>query len=553
MLLDPFGIGATFLKLQQSWLNHPDELKAEQQKLALDMWLLQLNALSIMTGATPAPAVTVVEGDERFVDPAWRENPAYSLMVQHYLAQTRWLERVIYDTPGASRNERRKGAFWIRQWFNALAPSNFLLTNPVASKKAWQTRGASLLGGVEHLFADLQAQDVQMVDSKPFVVGKNLATAPGSVVFRNELIEVIQYHPLREQVHAVPVLIVPPWINKFYILDLTPQKSMVRHLLQEGLSVFIVSWKNPGTGMADTTFETYMQQGVLAAIEATRAVCRVPQVHAAGYCIGGTALAATMAWLNHKYPDPAQMPVAHWTLLASLVDFSRPGEIETFINPESMAVVEKLMAKQGYLDKKQIAWSFRMLRPNSLIWHYVVHKYLYGETPPAFDVLHWNSDATRLPRAMHSFCLHQFYEENKLRAKDALVLAGHPIDMARVKQPLYAVGAVDDHIVPWRGSFKTVGLVGGPVRYALSTSGHILGIVNPPSPKSKREYWAGDADRAAEAKSWRASQIKHGGSWWDDWSTWLHERGGALQPPPAIGAQDYPVLCAAPGSYVLES
>jgi polyhydroxyalkanoate synthase len=279
----------------------------------------------------------------------------------------------------------------------------------------------------------------------------------------------------------------------------------------------------------------------------------VPQVHAVGYCIGGTALAALMAWLNRKHEDAAQVPVAHWTLLASLVDFSQPGEIETFINPESFAMIDTLMDKQGYLDKSQISWSFRMLRPNSLIWHYVVHKYLYGETPPAFDVLFWNSDSTRLPRAMHRFCLRNFYRDNKLPQKDALVLDDYPIDFSRVTQPLYAVGAVDDHITPWRSTFKTLGLVRGPVRYALSTSGHILGIVNPPSERSKREHWVGDAGGATDGKAWRADQTKQAGSWWGDWSEWLHARCGPLQVPPKVGSAAYPGLCAAPGTYVHET
>ncbi len=553
MNFDPFGIGTTFLKLQQSWLSHPAELKAEQRKLALDMWLLNLNALLTMAGGNPPPAVAVADEDERFADPAWLRNPFHCLLVQHYLLQTRWLERVVYDTPGASKEESRKGAFWVRQWFNALAPSNFLFSNPAAMQKAWQSHGATLFKGVENMLADLKANDLQMVDKRPFAVGKNLAPTPGTVVFRNELIEVIQYHPLAEKVHAVPILLVPPWINKFYVLDLNREKSLVRHLLSQGFSVFIVSWKNPTAAMADTGFETYLQKGVLAAIDVARAVCQAPQVHAVGYCIGGTALATLMAWLNRKYEDAAQVPVAHWTLLASLVDFSRPGEIDTFINPESFAMIDTLMDKQGYLDKSQISWSFRMLRPNSLIWHYVVHKYLYGETPPPFDVLFWNSDSTRLPRAMHRFCLRNFYRENKLPLKDALVLNSYPIDFSRVTQPLYAVGAAEDHITPWRGTFKTAGLVRGPVRYVLSTSGHILGIVNPPSQRSKREYWVGNASGATEGKSWRAAQTKMAGSWWGDWDQWLHERCGPLQTPPAIGSTAYPALCAAPGTYVHET
>ncbi len=429
MQLDPFGIGNTFLKIQQAWLQHPQQQLQAQQELAASLWMLNLQALSALTGGSNTPAETVAHGDERFQDPEWQACLGNSLMVQHYLAYTRWLERTIYDTPGMDSKDRHAGAFWTRQWFNALAPSNFFLTNPVAIHKAMETRGASLAKGIEHFLADLKAGDVQMLGNEAaFTLGHNLATTPGSVVFRNDLFELIQYHPTGKKVHAMPVVMMPPWINKFYIMDLNEKKSMVRHLVKEGFTVFMMSWKNPGADMADNTFEKYLLKGMLRAIDAAREITGAPQVHAVGYCIGGTALTALMALLNRKF-KPEEMPVAHWTLLASLADFSRPGDIEAFINENSLATIDELMQKQGYLDKQQLSSAFRMLRPNSLIWHYVVHKYLYGETPPSLDVLYWNADSTRLPRAMHTFCLRQLYVENKLAKKDAIVLGGHKIDL----------------------------------------------------------------------------------------------------------------------------
>jgi polyhydroxyalkanoate synthase len=328
---------------------------------------------------------------------------------------------------------------------------------------------------------------------------------------------------------------------------------MVRHLVADGFTVFMISWKNPSADMADNTFEKYLLKGMLKAIDVARDISKSKQVHAVGYCIGGTGLTALMALLNKKFPDPTEVPVAHWTLLSSLADFSRPGEIEAFINENSLATIEQIMEKQGYLDKKQLSSAFRMLRPNSLIWHYVVHKYLYGETPPSLDVLFWNADSTRLPRAMHTFCLRQLYVENNLIKKDAIVLDGHGIDLGAIKQPLYSVGTTEDHITPWRGTFRTVAKVGGPARYVLSTSGHILGIINPPSPTSKREFWAGDATGEISSKTWEASQTKQSGSWWGDWTTWLHAGCGAMKAPPAIDQAEYPVLCAAPGAYVMEN
>jgi polyhydroxyalkanoate synthase len=550
MLFDPFGAGATFLRLQQAWLIHPQEWHAVQQESIADAWILNLDTLMRMAGGHPYPCARVAHGDERFEDQEWHRNAFYCLLLQYYLTYTRLLERVLYDTPGASRKDQRAAAFWARQWFNTLAPSNFFVTNPVAIRKAWNSAGGSVMRGFENLVEDLMAGDLQMVDDTAFKIGENVANTPGQIVFRNAIMEVIQYRPLRDRVHATPVVLVPPWINKYYILDLNQKKSMARHLLNEGFSVFAISWKNPGPELAGSTFEQYLLDGVLAAIEAARTVCSAPQVHAVGYCIGGTALATLMAALNRK--NAAEMPVAHWTLLASPADFSRPGEIEAFINEESLTTLDTLMAQRGYLDKSQIGWSFRLLRPNSLVWHYFVHKYLYGEGPPAFDVLAWNADGTRLPRALHNFCLREFYMDNKLAQKDRLAINGEPIDLGLVRQPLYAVGASEDHIVPWRGAFKTASLVRGPVRFALSTSGHILGVINPPGNNSRRSYWVGDVTGSIDGKAWRAGLAKQSGSWWSDWIPWLHERCGPRQLPPPLGHPQYPPLGDAPGTYVHE-
>ncbi len=321
------------------------------------------------------------------------------MMVQSYLLYTRWLEQTVYDTPGVTKKERRTASFWVRQWFDVISPNNFLLTNPVALKKLIESGGNSLVKGIENWGDDLKAGDLQMVDKATFEVGKNLATTPGAVVFRNELLELIQYAPTRDQVHALPIVIIAPWINKFYILDLTPEKSLVRYLLDQGFTVFVTSWKNPTAELSDVTFDDYMLKGALAAIETACSITKAPQVHAVGYCIGGTALAALMAWLNKEYGNHREkIPVAHWTLLASLVDFSRPGEIEAFINEDALSAIEDIMSMKGYLDGRELASAFRMLRPKSLIWHYFVHRYLYGEILRTFDVLFWNVDHTRMPQ-----------------------------------------------------------------------------------------------------------------------------------------------------------
>lgn len=558
MNLDPLGIQANAWKIGTAWLSHPRQALTAQQNLAFELGMLGLNAavnaVGMLTGKNGAPgaSIKVAEGDQRFADPAWHTVPAYSQLMQQYLTYTRWLEHAVYHTPGVSRKECRSAAFWTRQWFNALAPSNFFLTNPVAVRGAVASGGASLARGAAKLWADIQAGDLQMTDTAGLTPGRELATTPGAVVFRNELMELIQYRPTTAQVRAVPLVLIPPWINKYYILDLTEKKSMVRHLVAQGFSVFIVSWKNPGAELADAGIERYLTDGVLKAIELARAICGAPQVHACGYCIGGSALSTLMGWLSRRQPDQAQLPVAHWTLLSSLADFSRPGDIEALINPQALANLDAIMARQGYLDKQQLSASFRLLRPNSLIWHYFVHKYLYGETMPTLDVLCWNGDGTRLPRALHAFCLRQFYVENNLARPDAIVLDGTPVDLARVSQPLYAVGTTEDHITPWKQVFKTAALVAGPVRFVLSSSGHILGIVNPPGPASKRQFWAGAADGEHDGRAWRTRQTRQAGSWWSDWIAWLDARCGAPRAPPPLGLPGLGALCDAPGTYVLE-
>ncbi len=549
--VDPFGIGASFRKISEGWLAHPDRLVTELGKLTRGLQELQLNAWHGAMGLKPEPVVKPKPDDERFSDPVWADDPAFSLLKQYYLLYTHWLEDALFDAPGAPAKERRHAAFWARQWLDAIAPSNYLLTNPVALRKYWETGGESLVKGFKLWLDDLRSGDVQMVDRSAFKVGQNLATTPGAVVFRNELMELIQYAPTTPKVPKVPVVIIPPWINKYYILDLNEKKSLLRWLAGQGYTVFVVSWRNPTAAQADTCLDDYLTQGLHAAIDTARQICGVPQVHAVGYCIGGTALAALMAWYNRKYPDAKKVPVAHWTLFAALTDFSRPGAIEVFLNEETIDSLESMMAQQGYLDGRDMARSFRMLRPNSLIWHYVVHGYLYGETPPAFDVLYWNTDVTRMPRAMHAYYLREFYLHNKLVEKDGLTLAGHPIDLGRIRQPLYAVGCEEDHIAPWKATFKIAGHIKAPVQYTLSSSGHILGIINPPVTPPKRSYWSGAAD-VKNPDDWKRELREMRGSWWEHWSKHLAAHCGPKVPARLPGSAACPALEAAPGLYVHE-
>lgn len=545
---DPWGLAGIHAKAAASWLCNPVELASALTRYGHDVATLQQQTLARFLGAPDRDVFPPNPEDQRFADPVWRDDPRWDFVKEAYLMQTRWIQDMLYRSPGLTEAERRKSAFWLRQSLNALAPTNFLATNPVAQRRAAETGGASLAQGLRNLAGDLKHGEVSMTDTAPFAVGGNLALTPGSVVYRNRLLEVIHYAPTTDTVHAMPLVLITPWINKYYILDLAPGKSMVEYLVGQGFNVFITSWNNPGAEDAGLSFDDYLVDGAARAIEVARSVGRSEQVHALGYCIGGTLLALYMAWANRR--DPAKVPVAHWTLLTALTDFSEPGDIEVFIDEDGLAVIDGLMEKQGYLDGGQMAASFRMLRPNSLIWNYVVSNYLMGETPRAMDVLFWNTDATRMPAAMHRFYLREFYLNNRVVQPDSLVLAGQPIDLGRIVQPLFMVAAEEDHIAPWKSTFKLVERMRGPVRFTLSTSGHILGMVNPPSPTSRRSFWQGEAGRGERPEAWLAAQHKTQGSWWPGWSAWLAERCGPRVNPPPMSNRQYRKLDDAPGKYV---
>lgn len=550
---DPFGIGAPILHAQLAWMSHPQELGERLLRLSSDLIQLQAHTLKRAAGLPSADPLRPQADDSRFADPVWTDSPTWDLVKEWYLAFTHHIQDMLYDTPALSDRERRRAAFWWRKWLNAVAPTNYLWSNPVALSKLVESHGESLWRGAMNMMEDLAAGNIRMTNPDDFRVGENLATTPGAVVFRNRLLEVIHYAPRCERVHAEPLVIVTPWINKFYVLDLVPRKSMVRYLLDQGIDVFITSWKNPDAEMRDVGFDDYLSEGIDQIVRVAREFTGQDRVHAAGYCIGGTALAIYMAWANRRY-GPERMPVADWTLFTTLVDFHKPGDIEVFIDPGSIRHLTEQMARKGYLDGREMAASFRLLRSNSLVWHYVVKGWLYGEPPPPFDVLYWNMDTTRMPYAMHAWYLEELYLHNRLIQPGALVVAGQPIDLGSIRQPLYAVAAEDDHIAPWTQAFRTLQQVGGERRFALTTSGHILGIVNPPARPAKRAYWAGPAHRKGDTpRAWQESVKQHAGSWWEDWMHWLKPRLGETLAARAAANEVFPALAAAPGTYVRES
>jgi polyhydroxyalkanoate synthase len=549
--VDPMGVATPLLHAQLAWLSHPQELAEALSSFSTKLLALQWHSWQRAMGLASQDIEQPNPDDNRFADPVWSESATWDITKEWYLMTTHHIQDMLYDTPGLSNQDRRRAAFWWRKWLNAMAPTNFLWTNPVAMRKAAETNGESLIRGMRNFLDDLQAGTVRMTNPDDFQVGKNLATTPGKVVFRNQLLEVIHYAPTKDKVHAVPLVIVTPWINKFYILDLTPKKSLIKYLLDQGFDVYITSWKNPTEEMRNVSFDDYLVEGIGKIIEVARTISGAEQVNAVGYCIGGAALTTYAAWANRHYPAK-QVPLASLTLLTTLVDYHKPGDIEVFLDEGSYRWLTRAMEEKGYLDGKEMAAAFRLLRSNSLIWHYVVHGYLYGETPPPFDVLYWNMDTTRMPAAMHSWYLREFYLNNNLIKKDALIVAGEPIDLGRIGQPVYAVSAADDHIAPWRQTFKINNHVAGPRRYVLSSSGHILGIVNPPVTPPKREYWVGGAERHDTADSWRDGAEHRAGSWWEDWLAWLRPLSGKTGAPPPLTLDQYPALADAPGSYVLE-
>lgn len=550
--LDPFDIIGSSLAVQQAWLRQPERLAATLQVLALDASRVHERFAHSSVGIPKEPVVPAVIHDQRFQDPAWTDQPGFAYLKEMYLLYSRWIEDAIHATEGIDPDRRQRAAFWVRQWLDAIAPSNFFLTNPEALRRGLASHGYSVLWGLQNWLRDAAAGDVRMVEPDAFKVGRDLATTPGQVVLRNELLELIQYAPTTGQVRTVPIVLIAPWINKYYIMDLSPRNSLVRYLVDRGFTVFATSWKNPGPEARAVTLDDYLLNGVRPALEAARTLCNVPQVHATGYCLGGTALAMLLAWFNADPADREVQPVAHWTAFTTLVDFSDPGEIGVFLSEDSFDFLKQRMNVEGYLDGANMAKAFRLLRPNNLVWHYVMHSYLYGEELPPSDVLFWNCDTTRMPAAMHEFYLRELYLNNRLVEPGGLEIGGRRLDLSAIQQPLYAVGAEQDHIAPWKQTFRLCGLIGGPARYVLATSGHILGIINPPVTPPKRRYWVGDASDRFYPEAWRDGTGKVPGSWWEDWIHWLNERCGPMTDPPALGNAQYPPLEAAPGRYVLE-
>jgi polyhydroxyalkanoate synthase len=509
------------------------------------LWAAATHALT--HPGTPMPQlVAETPGDRRFHSPVWREQPYYAWVKQAYLLYGEYVTAAaaLAKLPPA---EKRRLEFSMRQFVDAIAPTNFPATNPDVLKRALQTEGASVLEGFRRFAEDVGRGRITMSDEAAFEIGRNLAVTPGSVVLRNPLIELIQYDATTQQVAKRPLVIVPPCINKYYILDLRPENSFVRHAVAQGHTVFMVSWRNVPAQLARLTWDDYLEQGVLAALAAARAVTGAATVNTLGFCVGGTLLACALAVLAARKDDT----VASATFLTTMLDFADPGEIGVYISRDSLAAREPVLMAGQRVHGSELAGAFASLRPNDLVWNYVVNNYLQGRTPPAFDLLYWNGDSSNLPGPMYAYYLKHLYLENRLREHRALTMLGERIDLARVDVPAYVYASREDHIVPWKSAYETLRLLGGKSTFVLGASGHIAGVVNPPA-SGKRNYWTNDA-RLADPDAWLAGAASHAGSWWPHWYRWLgrHE-GGKRAAPKRTGNGDYPALAAAPGTYVRE-
>jgi polyhydroxyalkanoate synthase len=551
-----FKAGQTLLQAYTGAAGHAGDapsVPANQPALALAQaqahyWQQQMALYTGMmaraTGMSTEPTVQPERGDRRFSSEAWRDNPWYSLLKQTYLLNSRLLNDMV-EAAGVGEKEKNKLRFYARQFIDSMSPANFPVTNPDAIKTAVETQGESLRAGFANLLEDLKHGRISITDESAFEVGRNVAVSKGSVVFENELFQLIQYAPLTDKVAERPLVIVPPCINKFYILDLQPENSFVRFACEQGQTVFLVSWRNPDAELGHITWDDYVESGAIKAIEVGRAISGADKVNAVGWCVGGTILSSALALLRARGNES----VESLTLLTTMLDFSDPGDLGVFIDEQGVSQREQTIGRGGIYSGGELGFVFQTLRANDLIWPYVVNNYLKGGAPQAFDLLYWNADSTNLPGPMYAWYLRNMYLENNLCKPGRLSMCGTPVDLGRIDIPSYVFGTQDDHIVPWKGAYRSTQLVGGDTQFVLGASGHIAGVINPAS-KNKRSYWT-DGKLGDDPDAWLESAKSQPGSWWTHWSNWLKPHAGKeIAAPKKPGNAKYKPIEPAPGRYV---
>ena len=548
---DELGIARAYMELMAQSMLHPQQLVQAQMDLMRDYMALWQQSMMGLMGLKATPVAEPKKGDHRFKDPEWQSNFLFDFVKQSYLITARHIQDSVGQVEGLSPNSSKKVNFFTRQFVDALAPTNFALGNPEVLRETVKSGGQNLLKGLDNLLRDIEDGGgqlrVKMTDPTAFELGKNVAVTPGHVVFQNPMMQLLQFSPTTARQYKRPLLIVPPWINKYYILDLKPANSFIKWATDQGHTVFCMSWVNPDKAMAEKLFEDYMTEGLLMAMDAVEKQCGVKQMNLIGYCLGGTLLGATLAYLAAT----KDTRVASSTYFVSLLDFSIPGELGVFIDEGQVASLEKTMSERGYLEGSEMAGTFNLLRANDLVWSFVINNYLLGKQPFPFDLLFWNSDSTRMPYKMHSFYLRSMYMGNLLREPGGITLAGVPIDLSKVTTPSYFVSTAEDHIAPWRGTYLGATVLGGPVRFVLGGSGHIAGIINPPSAQ-KYGYWTHPAKALpANPDDWMAGAVQHTGSWWTDWQAWVTGLDAAQVPARDPAKGKLKSLEPAPGSYAM--
>jgi polyhydroxyalkanoate synthase len=549
MNADPFGAGPAMSEVMNALAAQPDKLLKAQADLFsryMDLW--QSTARRLTAGDEMVPVVSPAAGDRRFNDPEWQKNPLFDVIKQSYLLSSNWLNELVSSVQDVEPQTKRRAEFFMKMMTDAFAPSNFLISNPAALREAVETRGESLVRGMENFAADLErgggSLQITQTDTTLFQVGVNVATAPGKVVFQNHLIQLLQFSPTTDQVYDKPLLIFPPWINKYYILDLRPENSMIRWLTSQGFTVFVVSWVNPDGSLAEKTFEDYLKDGVLAAVDAALKQTGAKQVNAVGYCIAGTLLSCTLAYLAAKKDDR----IGSATFFAAQQDFSEAGDLRLFTDEDWLRIIEVRMDDAGgVLPGRVMSDTFNALRANDLIWSFFISNYLLGKEARPFDLLFWNSDQTRMPKRLHLDYLRRFYRDNAL-AKGELELDGVRLNLKKVKTPIYAMASREDHIAPYRSVYRGAHLFGGPVTFVLAGSGHIAGVINAPM-ATKYQHWT-NAQLPASAEGWLADSEEHPGSWWPHWVQWLSERSGDKVPARDPAKGKLKPIEDAPGSFV---
>ena len=524
----------------------PQALTALQKHFMDQQMSLWQAMLAKQQGGEQSFKVEPQPGDRRFAAPEWRESPLYDYIHQAYLLNTQYLNQIVELMPAQDEKSKDRLRFVARQVADAMAPSNFAATNPEFIKLALETKGQSITDGINNLLKDFEKGRISMTDESVFEVGKNIATTEGAVVFENDMFQLIQYTPLTEKVGTRPLLVVPPCINKFYIMDLQPENSLIRYMVEQGNTVFLVSWRNPKEAQGHLGWDDYLEQGPITALRVVQEITKVKQVNALGFCVGGTILTSSLAVLKARGEDP----VASLTLLTTLLDFKDTGEIGLFIDEQGVTAREATIGKGGLLPARDLQNTFSFLRANDLVWNYVTGNYLKGQKPQAFDLLYWNSDSTNLPGPFACWYMRNMYLENNLRVPGKLQMCGEFVDLGKLDMPVYLLATREDHIVPWQSAYESTRILGGNIRFVLGASGHIAGVINPAS-KNKRSYWIND-DVKTDANGWIAGATEMKGSWWSDWAAWLKPLSGEQRAPRKPGNTKYKPIEPAPGRYVKE-